>query len=89
MMGRGLDDLVVLVINQRLEEDVAGIDLLEAYHLPVLQDSDETDVYGLWEAHAYDLFVVAREGHIEWTIQDTRPVESYPGLVGVLSEYLE
>ena len=90
MMGRGLDDLVVIVINQRLEEDVANVGLIEDYTLPILQDSEESDVYGLWDAVAYDLFIVAREGHVPWTITQVHPAESrsYDGLVGVLSEFL-
>jgi hypothetical protein len=88
MHEAGLDDLSMFVVNQRLEADVEGVALLEEYDLPVLQDTQEDDVFGRWEAMSYDAFVVAREGHAAWTINDTRPIRDYPGFVGILNGYI-
>lgn len=88
MHDAGLDDLVMIVVNQRLEVDVEGIELLEDYDLPILQDTEDHDVFGLWEGTGYDAFVVAREGHRAWTINDAHPVRDYVGLVGILHTYV-
>ena len=81
---RDAEARAVIVWVDRYEGELYDA-LLEDYDLPVLQDTEEDDVFGLWEGMGYDAFVVAREGHIEWTINDTRPVRDYNGFVGVLN----
>jgi len=80
--SQGLDDLVVLVVND--VDDEGHCSDVEDYALPVLQDTAEADVFGLWEAMAYDLFVVAREGSIAQALSGAHPSEDHDELVEIL-----
>lgn len=73
-MRNGLDELVVLTINNVGEE--SHTDDVEEYPLPILQDTAEADVFSLWEAFEYDLFIVDREGRIAFKQAGTYPARS-------------
>lgn len=86
MVGQGLDDLTVLVVNAVGDEGFCGD--IEGYALPVLQDTAEADVFGLWGASAYDLFVVGRDGAIANAVSGSHPAEDHDELVEILQPYL-
>lgn len=79
----GLDDLVILVINDKGHQGYA--DDLEDYTLSVLQDTEEADVFGQWSARGYDVFIVDRLGFVETALPDTFPIEEHDLLVEELS----
>ncbi len=86
MVGQGLDDLTVLVINAVGDEGHCGD--IEDYALPVLQDTSAADVFGQWEAAAYDLFIVGRDGVIAQALSDEHPADDHDGLVEILQTFL-
>lgn len=85
-MGLGLDDLAVLVVNAVGDEGFCSD--IEGYALPVLQDTAEVDVFGLWGAAAYDLYVVDRDGVIAHAAKGSHPSEDHDELVEILQTFL-
>lgn len=79
----GLDDLVILVINDK--GHIGYVDDLEDYTHSVLQDTEEADVFGHWSARGYDVFLIDRLGFIETALPDTFPSEDHDLLVDALS----
>jgi hypothetical protein len=88
MIARGFHDFTVLVINRVGEQD--SIDDLEEYALPVLQDTEEADVFGLWEAASYDLFIVDRSGLVAHAESGSYPAEDedHDHLVELLTDFM-
>jgi hypothetical protein len=88
MATLGFDDLTVLVIN-RVGEQGSIVDL-EEYALPVLQDTEEADVFSLWDAASYDLFVVDRSGLVAHAESGSYPAEDedHDHLVELLTDFM-
>jgi len=86
MHEMGLTDLVVLLINRAGEQDY--VNDVEDYDLPILQDTEQTDVFGLWDAVDYDLFIVSRDGVIVHAQVGVHPIEDHDDLVAILSTFL-
>ena len=62
----GFEDLLVLVINDYRAEEY--VDDVEDFDLPILQDTEAADVFGLYEAYSYDMFIVDREGFLGFKV---------------------
>ncbi len=75
----------MLVINREGEQ--GSIDDIEDYDLPVLQDTGEADVFGLWGASSYDLFVVDRAGFVGYAEPGAHPLDEEDHFLEVLSRY--
>ena len=84
-MEAGLVDLVVLVVNSVGDE--AGIAEMGGYPLPILQDTEEADVFGLYDAASYDAFVVDREGYVGYVASGVHPEDDGSALLEVLASF--
>ena len=82
MADSGFDDLAILVINDA--NHAAYIADLEPVRFPVLQDTMEADVFGLYSARGYDLFIIDRIGFIDASLPDTFPIEDHDLIVAAL-----
>jgi hypothetical protein len=83
--AHGLQDLVTLVINRTGEQ--TGIDAMEDFHGPILQDTEDDDVFGSWGAASYDLYVVDRAGRISYAESGAHPADDPERFIEVLSGY--
>jgi len=88
MNNRGLDDLVILVINDHDEADYVSLMDEYDYRLPVLQDTEEAGVFEAWNAGSYDLFIIDRNGFVDYAESRSYPEDDYEHLVDVLSLYI-
>lgn len=88
MITRGLEDLAIIVINDI--DDADYVYLLDEYDylLPVLQDTTEAGVFTAWSAAGYDLFIVDRNGLVDFAESRSYPEEDFEHLIEVLSLYL-
>ena len=86
MALRGLDDLVVLVVNKNGQIDY--ITELEMYVLPVLQDTAEDDVFGTWGVRDYDTFIIDRAGDFAFGWWGIRPIQDQSILEEALGTFL-
>lgn len=86
MALRGLDDLVVLVVNKNGQQDY--IAELELYVLPVLQDTVEDDVFGTWGVRDYDTLIVDRAGDFAFGWWGIRPIQDRATLEEALGTFL-
>lgn len=78
--------MAVLVINRA---DHAGYaHLVEGTALPVLQDTAEADVFGLYDAGAYTLVGVGRAGEIALVEHDVFPDGDRAAIEALLIERL-
>jgi hypothetical protein len=74
-----MDDLVMLIVNAVGDE--AGVPLVEGCDLPILQDTETEDVFGLYDAYDYDVFVVDREGFVGYAGTGIHPLDDPDGLL--------
>ena len=63
----------MLVINRAGDE--AGLSAMEDYGGPLLQDRAEADVFGLWAASSYDLYIVDRAGRVAHAESGAHPAD--------------
>jgi hypothetical protein len=74
------------VINRADQADFA--DQVEGYALPVLQDTAEADVFGLYDGGAYVMVGIGRGGEIDLVELDVFPDGDRTAIVALLLERL-
>lgn len=80
----GLTELAFLVVNHARDAD--AVVFQEDYRLPILQDTEEDDVHGLYGASDYDVFIVDRDGFVRFVERRFFPESDGDRLLDALLE---